>query len=44
MNLIIGFYYGWKLSLAIIAMAPLIVITSFVMTKVCELSFKNILF
>ncbi|OTF74455.1 ABC transporter sub-family C-like protein, partial [Euroglyphus maynei] len=33
MNLIIGFYYGWKLSLAIVAMAPLIVITSFVMTK-----------
>lgn len=34
MNLIIGFWYGWKLSLAIVAMAPLIVITSFVMTKV----------
>lgn len=33
-NLIIGFWFGWKLSLVIVAMSPLMIVASFLMTKV----------
>lgn len=34
LNLIIGLVFGWKLSLVIIAMSPIIGISSFIMTRV----------
>ena len=34
-NLIASFFYGWQLSLAIMAITPLIIVGSLLMTKVC---------
>ena len=38
-DLVVGFVYGWKLSLVILAVSPLMILSAVLMTKVC-LDFK----